>query len=90
MNVSLVRWLRKTSYKKIDNQHLYKFQIRENDYDNLFVNTYNFVYNILTIIILLAQRLITLVLMMTNSCSYSTNDLAVFKFQILIKILVGV
>ena len=33
---------------------------------------------------------ITLVLMMTNSCSYSTNDLIVFKFQILIKILVDV
>jgi len=26
----------------------------------------------------------------TNSCSYSTNDLVVLKFQVLIKILVGV
>ena len=33
---------------------------------------------------------IPLVLMMTNSCSYSTNDLIVFKFQILIKILVDI
>ena len=31
---------------------------------------------------LLAQRLITLVLMMINSCSYSTNDLVFIKFQI--------
>ena len=31
---------------------------------------------------LLAQRPITLVLMMINSCSYSTNDLVLFKFQI--------
>jgi len=30
--------------------------------------------------ILLAQRSITLVLMMINSCSYSTNDLVLFKF----------
>ena len=38
----------------------------------------------------LAQRPITLVLMMINSCSYSTNDLVFIKFQIFIKILVGV
>ena len=31
---------------------------------------------------LLAQRPITLVLMMNNLCSYSTNDLVLFKFQI--------
>jgi len=31
---------------------------------------------------LLAQRLITLVLIMINSCSYSTNDLVFNKFQI--------
>ena len=30
----------------------------------------------------LAQRPITLVLMMINSCNYSTNDLVLFKFQI--------
>ena len=30
---------------------------------------------------LLAQRSITLILMMINSCSYSTNDLVMFKFQ---------
>ena len=39
---------------------------------------------------MLAQKPITLVLMMTNSYNYSTNDLFVFKLQILIKILVGV
>jgi len=39
---------------------------------------------------LLAQNPITLVFMMTNSCSYSTKDLVAFKFQILIKILVDV
>jgi len=31
---------------------------------------------------MLAQRPITLVLMMINSCSYSTNDLVFNKFQI--------
>jgi len=30
----------------------------------------------------LAQRPITLILMMINSCNYSTNDLVLFKFQI--------
>ena len=38
----------------------------------------------------MAQRPITLVSMMINSCSYVTNDLVFIKFQILIKILVGV
>ena len=33
--------------------------------------------------LMLAQRPITLVLMMINSCSYSTNDLVFNKFQIL-------
>ena len=37
---------------------------------------------------LLAQKPITLVLKLINSCNYSINDLVVFKFQILIKILV--
>ena len=32
---------------------------------------------------LLAQRPITLVLMMINSCSYNINDLVLIKFQIL-------
>ena len=32
--------------------------------------------------LMLAQRPITLVLMMINSCSYSTNDLVFNKFQI--------
>jgi len=39
---------------------------------------------------MLAQRPITLVLMIINSCSYNTNDLVFNKFQIFIKILVGV
>ena len=39
---------------------------------------------------MLAQRPITLVLMMINSCSYSTNDLVFNKLQILTRILVGV
>ena len=38
----------------------------------------------------LAQKPITLVLMMTSLCSDSTNDFVMFKFQILIKILVSV
>ena len=38
----------------------------------------------------LVQRSVTLVLMMINSYSYSTNDLVLFKFQILIEILVDV
>jgi len=38
----------------------------------------------------LAQRPITLVLMMINSCSYCTNDLVFISFRYLIKILVGV
>ena len=38
--------------------------------------------------ILLAQRSTTLDLMMINSCSYSTNDLVLFKLQVSIKILV--
>ena len=43
-----------------------------------------------SMMLMLAQRTITLVLILINSCSYSTNDLVLFKFQILIKILVGV
>ena len=39
---------------------------------------------------LLAQRPITLVLMMINSCNYSVDDLVFNKFQIFIKILVSV
>ena len=39
---------------------------------------------------MLAQKSITLVMMITNSCSYSTTDLVVVKFQILIKNLIGV
>ena len=39
---------------------------------------------------LLAQRPITLVLMMINSCCYSTNDLVFNSFRYLIKILVGI
>jgi len=42
------------------------------------------------LIVLLVQRPITLILMMTNSNSYSTNNLVVFKFHKLIKILVGI
>ena len=38
---------------------------------------------------LLAQRPITLVLMMINSCSYITNNLVIFSSRYLIKILVG-
>ena len=38
---------------------------------------------------MLTQRPITLVLIMISSCIYTTNDLVLFKFQILIKILVG-
>ena len=37
-----------------------------------------------------SARSITLVLMMINSCSYSTNYLVFIKFQILTKILVGI
>ena len=37
----------------------------------------------------MAQGFITLVLMMINSCSYSTNDLMIFSFRYLIKILVS-
>jgi len=37
---------------------------------------------------LLAQRLINLVLMMINSCSYCSNDIVMFKSTYLIKILV--
>ena len=33
-------------------------------------------------LLLLAQRPITLVLMMINSCSYNSNDLVFIKFQI--------
>jgi len=39
---------------------------------------------------IVARKPITLVLMMINSCSYSTNDLVLYKFQILNKLLVGV
>ena len=39
---------------------------------------------------MLVQRPITLVLMMSNSCSYSTNYLVFIKFQILAKILVDI
>jgi len=39
---------------------------------------------------MLAQKPITLVLMMINSYSYSGNDLVMFKFTSLIKILVWV
>jgi len=38
----------------------------------------------------LAQRPIILVLMMINPCTYNTNDLVFFKFQIFNKILVDV
>jgi len=31
---------------------------------------------------LLAQRSITLILMMTNSCNYNTNDIVMFKLQV--------
>ena len=36
----------------------------------------------------LARRPITLILLMTNSCSYGTNGLIFIKFQISIKIIV--
>ena len=38
----------------------------------------------------LAQRPITLILMMINSCSYSTNDIVFIDFRFSIMILVGV
>ena len=45
------------------------------------------IYNSMSFVIikrgrLLAQRPITLVLMMINSCSYNANDLVLIKFQI--------
>ena len=39
---------------------------------------------------MLAQRPITLVLMMINLCSYITNDLVFISLRFVIKILVGV
>ena len=42
----------------------------------------------MTVYVVLAQKSITLVLMMINSYSYSTNDFVVLKFHIFIKILV--
>ena len=42
------------------------------------------------VMLMLAQRPITLVLMMINSCSYSTNDLCLLSFRYSIKILVCV
>ena len=53
-----------------------------------------YIYNSMSFVIikrrrLLAQRPITLVLMMINSCSYSTNDLVFNCDRSMIKILVG-